>query len=91
MRKIFQAVLCSLALGCTTIDPGEVGVEVSLGTIEPNVRTSGFHTVVIASIHKFSTRTQTYTMAGAGNEGDANGTRTVFVPGSMNPTVMLNQ
>lgn len=78
MRKILLAILCCLAFGCTTIDPGEVGVEVSLGSIVPDVRTSGFHVTVIASIHKFSTRTQTYTMAGTGAEGDANGSVNVL-------------
>lgn len=94
MRNHLLALFCSLALGCTTIDPGEVGVEVSLGTIDPNVRTPGIYTSVIAEIHKFSTRIQTYTMAGNGTEGDVNGSVNVLakdqLPVKLDVTVMFH-
>lgn len=92
MRKFLFFFI--LAMGCTTVDPGEVGVEVSLGTITSNVLNPGIYASVVATIHKFSVRTQTYTMAGTGAEGDANGSVNVLakdqLPVKLDVTVMFH-
>lgn len=73
-RFIFAFLCMIMSLGaCTTVEPGETGVQVCWGTMDEKVYPSGFYTTVFCNVHRMSTRTQTYTMAGAGREQQADG------------------
>lgn len=64
--------------GTTIVNPGQVGVRVTLGTISPQVQPPGFYTTVFSSMRLLSTQIQTYTMAGPGQEGAASGSVNVL-------------
>ena len=67
--------LCAVTFGgCfrTTVNPGEVGVEVRFGKTL-GAREPGMYATILSNITPLSTRTQTYTMAGAGQEAAVNG------------------
>lgn len=65
--------------GCfrTTVNPGQVGVEVRFGKTL-GAREPGMYMTVLSDIARMSTRTQTYTMAGAGQEAAVNGSVNVL-------------
>lgn len=57
----------------TTVEPDEVGVEVRWGRVQGGTKPPGIYFKPFSTIHRLSTRTQTYTMAGAGTETHADG------------------
>lgn len=80
MRRAIPFLMTALlaATGCTQIEPGEVGVEVMFGKITPGVQQPGLYLTVLDRVERMSIRTQTYTMAGTGAEGQANGSVNVL-------------
>jgi regulator of protease activity HflC (stomatin/prohibitin superfamily) len=93
--KILLGVLfLALFSACTVVGPGEVGVEVYFGTIQGGVKSPGLYTTVLSDVYKMSTRTQTYTMAGGGNEAAVNGSVNVLardqLPVSLDVSVMFH-
>lgn len=95
MTRLNLIVLAAVAFfGCTTVDPGAVGVEVSLGSINRSVQPPGLYVTVVASVKVMSTQTQTYTMSGAGTEGAANGSVNVLsrdqLPVALDVSVMFH-
>ena len=78
MKKLVLFVVLTSLLaagcGCETIQPGNVGIEVNLGEVQQPVLREGFNWVgVLSDVTQMTTRTQTYTMAGAGTEGQSDG------------------
>lgn len=71
MKRLLIIALFSLLPACTTIEPGEVGVEVLFGKVQPGVRSPDWYMTVLSDVHRLSTRTQTYTMAGAATTAGA--------------------
>jgi regulator of protease activity HflC (stomatin/prohibitin superfamily) len=71
----FLLAILSLALGSfVTIDPGQVGVQVFFGNVQPDVLESGFHTInPLINIVQMDSRTQAYTMSAKTNEGQIKG------------------
>ena len=71
MRKInisalVLSVLALNSVGCSTVDEGNVGVEVSWrGPTVGNVLQPGLYWTFLNGVNEFTTRTQTYTMTGA--------------------------
>lgn len=59
-------ILSTLAACTTTVGPGEVGVETRFGQVQAGVRQPDWYMTVLSDVVTLSTRTQTYTMAGAG-------------------------
>lgn len=68
-------VACSISgCNCTTVQPGNVGVAVTMGQLEEWTYPEGFHfTGPLTDVHMLSTRTETYTMAGNGTEATVEG------------------
>lgn len=98
-RSLLSVALMALALlpaasGCTTVEPGEVGVETQWGTIQGGVRSPGWYTTVLSSVTRMSTRTETYTMAGPGTEGHGDGSVNVLahdqLPVTLEVSVMFH-
>lgn len=97
-NRLKTTVLLALAVfaaGCyTTVQPGEVGVEVSFGTVSGDVKQPGIYGTAFCDVNAMSTRTQTYTMAGAGTEGASNGSVSVLtkdqLPVSLDVSVMFH-
>lgn len=87
-----MGVLASVA--CTTVDPGEVGIEVRFGQIQGGVLPPGMYGSFISDVKTLSTRTQNYTMAGAGTEGAADGSVNVLardqLPVTLDVSVMFH-
>lgn len=93
IRFLLVALLC--LVGCTTtINPGEVGVEVRWGAVKPGVRQPDIYLTVISDVERMSVRTQTYTMAGAGAEAQVNGSVNVLardqLPVALDVSVMFH-
>ena len=67
--------LLVLALGSfVTIEPGQVGVQVLFGSVQPDVLESGFHAInPLLNIVDMDARTQAYTMSAKENEGQVKG------------------
>lgn len=64
---LLVGLLGLIGLGCSSVEPGQVGVEICMSEMQPGVRPSGFYyTGVTCDITPMSTQTQSYTMAGAG-------------------------
>lgn len=88
-----MGVLAS-TIACTTVDPGEVGIEVRFGQIQGGVLPPGMYGSVISDVKTLSTRTQNYTMAGAGTEGAADGSVNVLardqLPVTLDVSVMFH-
>jgi len=93
MKRLLVIAL-SLLSACTTIEPGEVGVEVLFGKVQPGVRTPDWYMTMLSDVHHLSTRTQTYTMAGAGAEAAVNGSVNVLardqLPVTLDVSVMFH-
>lgn len=93
MKRLLIIAL-SLLSACTTIEPGEVGVEVLFGKVQPGVRTPDWYSTMFSDVHHLSTRTQTYTMAGAGAEAAVNGSVNVLardqLPVTLDVSVMFH-
>lgn len=68
----------ALSLACTTVKPGEVGIEVRFGEIHGGVLQPGMYGSMVSDIEAMSTQTQTYTMAGNGTEGNSDGSVVVL-------------
>lgn len=66
-------ILALLAMGCTTVNPGEVGVAVRFGQIQGGVQGPGLYVTALTEMAVMDTRTQTYTMAGQGDSGNPDG------------------
>ncbi len=82
------AMFASLTFGaCAKVGPGEVGIEVQFGKIQGTVLPPGMYGAVISHIETLSTRTQTYTMAGHGTEGAADGSVNVLARDQLPVTV----
>lgn len=75
---LFALMFMAFGSGCTTVEPGETGVQVCWGTMDNQVYPPGFYTTVFCTMHALSTRTQTYTMAGAGQEAHVDGSVNVL-------------
>lgn len=95
LKSIVILALAVFAAGCsTTVAPGEVGVEVSFGTVSADVKQPGIYATVFCDVNTMSTRTQTYTMAGAGTEGTSNGSVSVLakdqLPVALDVSVMFH-
>ena len=73
MKQMFAVLMGVLFAACTTVDPGQVGVETRFGAIQGGVLPPGIYGSTISDITVLSTRTQTYTMAGAGTEARTDG------------------
>ena len=90
----FVGALLSVLVGCTTVEPGQVGVEVQFGKIQGGVLLPGMYTTILSSVNLLSTQTQTYTMAGGGAEGTANGSVNVLardqLPVKLDVSVMFH-
>lgn len=81
MKIVLTALFLVMMLpgcGCETVQPGTVGVAVDWGELQPWTYSEGFHvTGPFMTIHPMSTRTETYTMAGAGQEAEVTGSVSV--------------
>ncbi len=92
MMALVALVIGSTA--CVTVNPGEVGIEVRFGKIEGGVLPPGIYGAMISRVTTLSTQTQTYTMAGAGTEGAADGSVNVLardqLPVNIDVSVMFH-
>lgn len=77
---LFAIAISASAIGCHTVEPGNVGVFKRFGTIDQTPRQPGLYgtTLGFANIEDMSTRTQSYTMAGPGQEAQSNGSVNVL-------------
>jgi regulator of protease activity HflC (stomatin/prohibitin superfamily) len=66
-------LLAMAVTGCATVEPGNIGVKVCLGSVENETLQPGTYGMVFCHVDELSTRTQTYTMAGEGQETAVNG------------------
>lgn len=78
MTKLFMCLFIAMIFGCSTIDPGEVGIEVQFGVIQGGVKGPGMYASLFSNFEAMSVQTQTYTMAGAGTEGHGDGSVSVL-------------
>ncbi len=92
MTRLSLIALAIVAFfGCTTtVHPGEVGVEVSLGTVQRGVRQPGWYSTVIADVVRMDTRTQAYTMSGNGTDGQTNGSVRVLTKDQLSVTLEVS-
>lgn len=97
LKNILLLATCLIGagVGCDSVKPGEVGVEICMSEMQPGVRPPGFYfTGVRCDITPLSTQTQSYTMAGAGAEAQTTGTVNVLtkdqLPVSLDVTVQFH-
>ena len=80
--------------GCTTVEPGEVGIEVLWGVVQGGVQPPGMYGSCFTDVKTMSTQTQTYTMAGTGSEGAGDGSVNVLardqLPVKLDVSVMFH-
>lgn len=92
--SLLVAALSLSSIACITVDPGEVGIEVRFGRIQGGVLPPGMYGALVSHIETMDTRTQTYTMAGDGNEGNVNGSVNVLardqLPVKLDVSVMFH-
>lgn len=93
-KFMFLMGVLATSLGCTTVDPGQVGIEVRFGQIQGGVLPPGMYGSFISDVKTLSTQTQTYTMAGAGAEGAGDGSVNVLardqLPVKLDVSVMFH-
>jgi len=93
-KFMFLMGLILTSIACTTVEPGQVGIEVRFGQIQGGVLPPGMYGSVISDVKTLSTQTQTYTMAGAGTEGAADGSVNVLardqLPVTLDVSVMFH-
>lgn len=93
-KFMFLMAILATSLACTTVEPGQVGIEIRFGQIQGGVLPPGMYGSFICEVKTLSTQTQTYTMAGAGNEGAVNGSVNVLardqLPVSLDVSVMFH-
>lgn len=85
-----MAAITSLIGSCSvgTINPGEVGVLVCFGKPDDKILDPGIHVYSPwCKIERISTRTQTYTMAGNGREGNADSSVTILTRDQLSVSV----
>ena len=70
MNKFFVCFLFVFGCSCEQIDPGEVGVAVDWGEVQPWTYNEGFHTTSLIGMDvvRMSTRTQIYEMGRSGSD-----------------------
>lgn len=83
MKSLWCAVvvlsLLAAGCGCENIEAGSVGVQTRFGKVQDQILYEGFNWVSVWNdVHPMTTRTQTYTMAGDGHEGQSDGTVNVL-------------
>src|SRR5438128_11754973 len=60
-----------LLMSVVQINPGEIGIKILFGNIQPDVLGSGLHLVnPLLEIQKIDVKTQNYTMSGINDEGN---------------------
>jgi len=93
-KFMFLMGVLATSLGCTTVQPGEVGVEIRFGQIQGGVLPPGMYGSFISEVKALSTQTQTYTMAGNGTEGAGDGSVNVLardqLPVKLDVSVMFH-
>lgn len=93
-KFVFLMGVLASAIACTTVEPGQVGIEVRFGQIQGGVLPPGMYGSVLSDVKTMSTQTQTYTMAGAGAEGAADGSVNVLardqLPVTLDVSVMFH-
>lgn len=69
------AIIVGVAMSCfITIPPGEVGVQILFGKVQPGTLESGLHFInPLVQIQRFNIKTQNYTMSSVHDEGDKEG------------------
>lgn len=71
--SVMLALVFMAMVGCETVQPGNIGIQVCMGSVEDKTLQPGTYGMLICHVDQLSTRTQTYTMAGAGQEAAVNG------------------
>lgn len=92
---IVLGLIIAASMSITIINAGNVGVMATFGHVEKKTLSEGIHLVnPFTSVHELSARTQTYTMAGAGDEAQINGSVNVLAKDqlavSMDVSVMFH-
>ncbi len=89
IKSVLLGLAALLMFGCHTVEAGNVGVETCWGKVtETTYSEGGPYGTVFCEITDLSTRTQSYTMAGAGNEAQVNGSVQVLTNDQL--TVLLD-